>query len=452
MAGTGLGEKQVKTLLAITTTHALRGGVESIFADLHFNLPRRGWRVVAGLTRGKAFNDPVRFASVHGIADWVKIDGSGGTPEARVGAIVKAFHEVRPNILFTARVADGYEAAYRLKKSDPHLRFATTIQAYENDYFADLLKWKSIVDLCVTSGQLIRGACVEVCGLDEERCVSIPGGVRAGDPPRRDHQGTLRVGYAGRLEDRQKRIWDLVRIAETLCAKGLKFHLRIAGSGPEQEALKAKLKGLLGTDFVFDGWIDDPDRLREFFRQIDVFVHAAGNEGVTIAPREAMAEGVVPVISEFVGFWTEGHFRPGENCLSFPTGDVEAAARAIARLESDRALLGRLSAAAAHSQSDIYSSEGAIDAWATSFDRCLIMPSQPAPRQSPSKNPCPGRLSRFGVPPAIAQALRDMLGRTPNHLNGGNEWPHAGPPADGLFAQALREYSSASESSKKEAF
>jgi glycosyltransferase involved in cell wall biosynthesis len=440
----------MNSVMLLTPTHAVFGGVESIVCDLCCHLPTREWKVTPGLLRGARFNLPEAFLQAHPGIEAVCIDGTAGTAEGRVRAIVNAALELQPNILFSARVYDAHEAARRLKMMRPQLRFALTIQAYEADYMSDLERWHGQVDFCVASGELIRRACEQVCGMEAERLASIPGGVRSRPGSAREFSGPLRIGYAGRLEQAQKRIGDLLAIAEQLHSRGVRFTLDVAGTGPEEAVLVPKLQSLLGGDFHFHGWIGDPEALQRFYLSLDVFVHMAGNEGVTIAPREAMAAGVVPVISEFPGFWTEGHFCPGLNCLSFPVGDIGEAARQIEALNADHALLTSLSRKAAESQRGIYSESGALEAWAAAFDRCMRLPAKPALFRAPLRASDTGRLSRWGIPPGLAQNLRDVFGRKTVHGSGGGEWPHAGPRPSKAFEDRLREFALQSEKEARE--
>jgi hypothetical protein len=155
---------------------------------------------------------------------------------------------------------------------------------------------------------------------------------------------------------------------------------------------------------------------------MDCFIHFAHTEGITIAPREAMAHGVVPVISQFAGLHTEQQFVHEDNCLTFPVGDIKSAAANITRLISEPGLFRRLSNNALTSQTGKYTFAGSMDAWAEAFDRCLKQP--PATGATPNLNhPADGRLTRLGLSPRVAQRIRDLFGRRQIHNDPGSEWP-----------------------------
>jgi hypothetical protein len=174
-------------------------------------------------------------------------------------------------------------------------------------------------------------------------------------------------------------------------------------------------------DLRVHGWLSTEKLYERVYPELDVLVHFAEWEGVTIAPREAMAHGVVPVVSRFIGLEQEGQFVDQQNALTFPVGDVSAAADAIERLHGDRALLARLSEAARNSQAGIRSERGATDAWASAFYGAMARDSRigrklpPAPRDQ-------GTLTRLHVPQAIAELVRRARPRI--DAEPGGEWPH----------------------------
>jgi hypothetical protein len=152
-----------------------------------------------------------------------------------------------------------------------------------------------------------------------------------------------------------------------------------------------------------------------------------------------MAHGVVPVISRFPGQRVERQFIDGETALTFPIGDIEAAAACIARLEADPGLWRDLSTRASASQQGRYGFEGSMDAWAAALDACLQRPASvgPIPRIQQRTG---GRLQRLGLSQAWQDRMRDLLGRSVRHADPGSEWPtHSGRTGD----EARREIAAA---------
>jgi len=416
-------------------------------------LPSRGWDVTLGLTQGDRFNDVARYVEVQGSDLPIRsIDGRQGSRSSRIRALRRAIREESPDIVLSMRVFDVYEAVGLEKAAGGHApRLAVGIRGFESPYLADLVLYRDSVDLCVTSGELIAAAAVSHCGMEASRVVSIGGGVHPPlvPPATRTPRQPIRLLYAGRIASEQKRILDPPPFLDELERQGIAYSLDIAGTGPEEADLREQLaaRERAGT-VVFHGWVSRDELYRRFFPGADCFLHFAGWEGVTIAPREAMAHGVVPVITRFPGHLLEGQFRDGETALTFEIGDIAAAASSLRRLVEEPGLLARLSEGARASQAGRYSFEGSMNAWADAFDRCLALPLKRGalPEVRSRTN---GRLARLGLPDAVQDFLRSVSGRKQRHESPGSEWPTSSGMMSKESDLALRKFAEDLESTSR---
>ena len=181
----------------------------------------------------------------------------------------------------------------------------------------------------------------------------------------------------------------------------------------------------------FLAWQTHESLYRDVFPQLDCLLNFSPTEGVTIAPREGLVHGVVPVLSRFPGLVAEDVFRDGYNALTFEVANMDAAARHVIALHRDPGLLARLSAAAIVSQKGRYLFEGSMKAWADAFDACLRAPPRCGRGLPADDEPMP-RLERMGLPGAVADRLRSWSRRMPQPSEPGAEWPHGRfrvPPA-----------------------
>jgi glycosyltransferase involved in cell wall biosynthesis len=102
--------------------------------------------------------------------------------------------------------------------------------------------------------------------------------------------------YAGRLEQGQKRVLDLLTLAQVLAARGVPFRLRIVGDGPDRAALCARAPALGATgEHVSVETGVPPDRVPELLRAADVCLLVSAYEGTSLFMLEGMAHGCVPV-------------------------------------------------------------------------------------------------------------------------------------------------------------
>ena len=415
----------MKKVLICSPSNTLYGGVENLIGNLCRNLPARGWESLLALGKGARFNDVDRFRSVYPDLPILEIDGVKGTKQARREALIRLIQKVKPDVVVSARIYELCEVIAELKRRGRGPRLVYAVRAYEAPYIYDVGQYRQVIDACVTAGELIAAACHILGGIPSARVVSIPGGIRpiSGPALPRVPRGTMRLGYVGRLDPGQKRIFDLLPFLAALDRRRISYRFDIIGTGPAEENLIRQATPWLHSGRVqFHGWQDQESMAHRFFPDMDCLVHFAEFEGVPNAPREAMVHGVVPVVSRFIGLASERQFRHGENSLLFPVGDTECAAEQISRLATDPGLLTSLSRAAMSSQSGKYSFDGAMDIWAETLDRCLELPLRngPIPRRNLSDK---GFLGRMGLSPWLAQRVRDILGMKPAYRDLGSEWP-----------------------------
>lgn len=157
-----------------------------------------------------------------------------------------------------------------------------------------------------------------------------------------DPAAPLRLIYVGRLAPR-KGLLESVEALRLARERGIAARLVVAGGGPEEPRLRqyVRERGLQrDVSFVGPAYGEHKARL---LAQADALVLASYSEGLPYSLLEAMAAGVVPVVTP-VGAVPEV-VADGEHGLFVEPRDAEAIAQAIARLARDRATLARMSAA-----------------------------------------------------------------------------------------------------------
>ncbi|MGI9077736.1 MAG: glycosyltransferase, partial [Gemmatimonadaceae bacterium] len=136
-----------------------------------------------------------------------------------------------------------------------------------------------------------------------DRLAVIPCGIPMSRPNHRSAPLTdrLRLIWAGRIEQHQKRVLDIPRIAAGLRAQGLPFHWDIIGDGPERQALQDAVKASGLDDHVrMLGWRPS-EEVRELAARADVLVLPSNFEGMPMVLMEVMAEGCAAVASRVSG-------------------------------------------------------------------------------------------------------------------------------------------------------
>jgi phosphatidylinositol alpha 1,6-mannosyltransferase len=143
--------------------------------------------------------------------------------------------------------------------------------------------------------------------------------------------------HVGRLaaEKNVHRIVEAFRTASTLLPPGA-AHLVIAGTGPEEAALRAAAP----SNVSFLGVLDRQRLLPMLYASADAFLFSSLTETLGLVVLEAMASGL-PVIAVPAGGVAD-HLRNLENGLTVAPNDHMGMARAIVEIVTNRELLTRL--------------------------------------------------------------------------------------------------------------
>ena len=197
-------------------------------------------------------------------------------------------------------------------------------------------------------------------GAPPERLVNFPYFIdtAAYVPAARRSGPELTFVSAGRLHPDKGYDVALRALAEAYRAAATTFRYRIAGVGPNREALATLARKLGIADRVeFLGWLEQEELIR-LLADADVLLHPARYEPYGVAVVEGLASGLVVIGSDATAAVLD-RIRPGVNGLVHPSGDAAALAREIVRVRDDAALRMRL-AEAARAEAEAWPLTGAV--------------------------------------------------------------------------------------------
>ena len=128
----------------------------------------------------------------------------------------------------------------------------------------------------------------------------------------------------------------MLQAAHRLRVKGLSFHLKIIGDGPERLALEAQARALNLDDCVtFMGYLSQPALERTLANTLAVIMPSLAGEVFGLVALERMMEGRVVIISA-IGALDE---VVGDVGLKFPPGDTEGLAKCMAEVIANPSLV-----------------------------------------------------------------------------------------------------------------
>jgi glycosyltransferase involved in cell wall biosynthesis len=282
--------------------------------------------------------------------------------------------------------------------------------------------WNAIVAV----SPAIAGRVLELDPSLGPRLVTIPYGVEtpgswSGKSPAPG--GSLRIVYAGRLVQEQKRVRDLPLIFAALMQRGIPAELTIIGGGAEESSLKAACSRWIASGQVrFPGTLPNAEILK-VFEQSDVLLLTSEFEGLPVSLLEAMAHGCVPVVTDIPSGIPE-LVRNGETGYRIGVGDIAGFAECLANLQADVARRRALSAASYQAiQAGGFTTEDMVAAYLNLFERVLveaelgeferpkgkILPPPNSPWLTNRRQYWPGR----SFVSHAAEAARNYLGWTP---------------------------------------
>lgn len=243
-------------------------------------------------------------------------------------------------------LADRAFAVEHLTRMVPKARLPALLIVHndnpEIEYWQKQSHWRDRILGYVAVSNSIRDNLVHA-GVNPEQVWMIPVGIHIPSDINQTKQSPLDEGrliliYAGRLTTRHKRVLDLVDIVEALnqtdLPPTLEVQLHIAGDGDQRERIAQQLDIVKGrVQIIFHGNVPR-EKLYQIYNKAHVLLLMSSSEGLSMALREAMLHGVVPVITDIPV--NRELIHPGKNGFLFPLGDARTcAARCVQVALSD---------------------------------------------------------------------------------------------------------------------
>jgi colanic acid/amylovoran biosynthesis glycosyltransferase len=277
----------------------------------------------------------------HGIH--CRLRAFGLATEEQVRWILEQVSAIRPDVFVPNMLVAGFYAARWVREAG-----IPTVAVHRSD---DEFHW-AVVDEFVV-GEREWAVSGLVCVSDafrrsvesrrppHTRLCTIPSGVPI--PAFQSAQtGPLKLVYAGRLAQEQKRVHEMVDALALLMECRDDVTATLIGSGNEWHALHRRIAQYDLGNRIFLGGSVPGEQIQEELSRHDAFILLSDYEGTPIAAMDAMAAGLVPVCLDIPGGVRELviHERTGL-LVRDRAGDFVAA---ITRLADDPALRRRLAA------------------------------------------------------------------------------------------------------------
>jgi glycosyltransferase involved in cell wall biosynthesis len=215
----------------------------------------------------------------------------------------------------------------------------------EKVYYDIMTHYEPIISKFIAVSDKIYRQLIQLMPQRQADIIRLPYPVskRASSVRSNQQRDTLRIGFAGRIQDFQKRILDLPRLAANLSQCRGHYCFEIAGDGTHL----AQLRNFF-TDNHFDNvsvnfyGLLDTEAIAALWASVDVGILFSSHEGLSISMIESMAAGCVQVLTNVSG--VADTVKPGIHGFVHAVGDTKAMAASLQTLWAQPELLSRLSA------------------------------------------------------------------------------------------------------------
>jgi glycosyltransferase involved in cell wall biosynthesis len=272
-----------------------------------------------------------------------------------------------------AVVIPNYVWSLYLTGFEPGVRCVGMCHADSDDQYYRPLSWyEPVISKYIAVSRECDERLKQCVACRAQDVVMLPYGVSIPSILDRNYQTKpLRLIYAGRVTQPQKRVWDFIPLVEQLLRAKVPFVFDIVGGGDEFAPLQQVMRTRIpAADVFFHPRIPHAEMAAKWLDH-DVFIQTSDFEGTSVSMLEAMAHGVAPIVTA-ASSGIAGVVNDGDNGFVVPVGDMAAMGRAIAQLATDHALLADVGRAA-HRTAQAYSMDAYVRKFAQILDQIAEM-------------------------------------------------------------------------------
>lgn len=261
-----------------------------------------------------------------------------------ISDLAEIIRDKMPCQVITSEVNEVLLAAWLVKKNYPDMvKVISVIHNSNENVYKQYMEFRECTDIYIAVSQDIRRDMI-ARGIQSAKIYAMTCPFACDEQLRREYTKEesmpLHIGYAGRMENEQKRMDLFLRLAMELKERNVGFVMEFAGDGtarPEMKRLVAECK--LEENMKFPGRLER-SKIKDFWRRQDICVNLADYEGRSISIIEAMGNGVVPIVTATSG--VKEDITDGMNGYIVPLGDYGAAADRIEYLSNHRMELQKM--------------------------------------------------------------------------------------------------------------
>lgn len=257
-----------------------------------------------------------------------------------VQKIINCISEHLPCIIVTSQPDDVLLSGRILKRMYGDLvKVVSGIRGGHREIYKRYYEMRDCTDIYVCVSSMIREKMIK-SGIDSDKVFTMLCPIECPDTNRfysLDRKEPIHIGYAGRIQHDEKRFDLMLKMCEVLEKNHINYSFEIAGEGNYEKEVYNFIDANHCRDRLKIVGKLDKQEIKKFWQKQDVCVNISDIEGRSRTTIEAMANGVVPVVTETEGVHDD--IFDNENGFIVNLQDYEAMAERIAFLEANRNLL-----------------------------------------------------------------------------------------------------------------
>jgi len=237
-----------------------------------------------------------------------------------------------------------------------------------NNFYFPIKHYRNFITFGIGVSEEICRKFEEISQLKGSRIKWIPYGIKPAETiEQRPLQQTLKIVYAGRMEEFQKRISDVKEIIKRLGGDKTDYHFKLIGDGTGYKPIKEELyHEIENGNLEMPGWLSG-DKVLEAFLQSDIFILTSSSEGFSISLIEAMANGCCPVVTAIPSGSLQ-LIENGKNGFLIRVGDIGDFIKKLKFLSQHRDRLEEMRKAAWHTGKN-YSVDRMVESYIKCFEQ-----------------------------------------------------------------------------------
>lgn len=272
---------------------------------------------------------------------WFKLKSNEMFAWENLEYITNILYKKLPYVFISSFVNDALLAACSVKKNNPKdVRIIGIIHQGELMTYKEYFELNSYIDKYIAVSKDIQEDMIKM-GIEKEKVLHMTCPVDSIEPYIRSYslncRTPIKIGYAGRIEKRQKRMDCLAEVIKEMEKSHTNYQIEIAGTGSYLEKLAKNIREYgLESKVHLIGEVQR-EKISYFWSRQDICINLSEFEGRSISIMEAMKNGAIPIVTDTSGVRED--IEDGISGFIVPIGDYEGIGKKINYLSNHRELL-----------------------------------------------------------------------------------------------------------------